>query len=183
MLDAALTELEEVGFDALSFEVIAARARLRQSAVEQRWPDRIALVADAMRRYRTGRFTGFVDTGSLRGDLIAQCSIAADLLVRLGPPLLVSLSEAWRGHRGLCDALENAIDPSGIRLPREVQVHAVARGELPRGELPSVFEEVAVPVLITRVVTGASVEQAFVEHLTEDIIVPALFAASAGPRP
>src|SRR6478672_5992627 len=68
--DATLALLLEVGYDRLSMDAVAARAKASKATIYRRWPGKQELVLDAVR----ARGPGLVvteDTGSLRGDLMA----------------------------------------------------------------------------------------------------------------
>src|ERR1700676_2419297 len=72
ILRAALDGLADVGYDRLTMDDIAARARAGKGALYRRWPSKAALVIDAVRSWRdTLAPTEIPDTGSLRGDLDA----------------------------------------------------------------------------------------------------------------
>ena len=51
ILDAAYTELSEVGYTAFSVEAVAARARTGKASIYRRWPTRAQLMLDALSAY------------------------------------------------------------------------------------------------------------------------------------
>src|SRR3954462_13867661 len=68
--DAALALLLEVGYDRMSMDAVAARAKASKATIYRRWPGKQELVLDAVR----ARGPGLVvpeDTGSPRGGLEA----------------------------------------------------------------------------------------------------------------
>jgi hypothetical protein len=70
ILEAALAGLGELGYDRMSMDDIASRARVGKAAIYRRWPSKAAVVAEAIAHWRRG--LGPVDspnTGSLRGDI------------------------------------------------------------------------------------------------------------------
>ena len=70
ILDAALTELAEVGYANLTMERVAARAKASKASVYSRWPSRIELVMDVFYHLMPDPAVP-ADTGTLRGDLLA----------------------------------------------------------------------------------------------------------------
>ncbi len=71
ILDAALTLVAEVGYDRMTVDALAARAGVSKPTIYRRWPDgKVELMADAIRLRQQARGPR-LDTGSLRGDLIA----------------------------------------------------------------------------------------------------------------
>ena len=75
--DATLALLAEVGYDRMSMDAVAARARASKATIYRRWPGKRELVLDALRS-RHDQLHSPVDTGSLRGDLVAAFRAMAD---------------------------------------------------------------------------------------------------------
>jgi len=95
ILEAALTVLAEVGYDRLTMDAVAQKAKASKATLYRRWNGKVQLVIDALQHdHRQHHFTeqGMVDTGTLRGDLI----------------------EAFCGHGGLTDKPE--VDAFGAIL-------------------------------------------------------------------
>ena len=68
--DAALALLAEVGYDRMSMDAVAARARASKATIYRRWPGKRELVLEAVRT-RVADIVEPPDTGSLSGDIIA----------------------------------------------------------------------------------------------------------------
>ncbi|WP_237774454.1 TetR/AcrR family transcriptional regulator [Actinosynnema sp. ALI-1.44] len=77
ILRAAVDELTEVGYTAVSMERIAIRARTSKAALYRRWPGRAELIVDAYTRFAAHQVE-VPDTGSLRADVIALLRGIAD---------------------------------------------------------------------------------------------------------
>jgi AcrR family transcriptional regulator len=95
ILEAALAVLAEVGYDRLTMDAVAQKAKASKATLYRRWNGKVQLVIDALQHdHRQHHFTeqGMVDTGTLRGDLI----------------------EAFCGHGGLTDKPE--VDAFGAIL-------------------------------------------------------------------
>jgi AcrR family transcriptional regulator len=67
---ATIQEIARVGYRALRVEDVAARARVNKTTVYRRWPEKAALLRDALDGM-TATALAPPDTGSLRGDLCA----------------------------------------------------------------------------------------------------------------
>jgi AcrR family transcriptional regulator len=74
--EAALHCLAEVGFEKLTMDQVAARARAGKGALYRRWPSKEALVVDAVMCAKPA--FEFRPTGSLRGDLDAYIAAGGD---------------------------------------------------------------------------------------------------------
>src|ERR1700760_2442025 len=73
ILAAALDVLVETGYDGMTIDMVAARARAGKATLYRRWASKAELVVDAVRCMKGGAvdLEHLPDTGSLRGDLIA----------------------------------------------------------------------------------------------------------------
>ncbi|EIV91413.1 TetR/AcrR family transcriptional regulator [Frankia sp. QA3] len=82
ILDAAIDEYLERGATGFTIDGVARRAGVGKSTVYLRWPDRDTLLVDSV--LARSRTIEDVDTGSLRGDLIA---LSANMLRFLRDPV------------------------------------------------------------------------------------------------
>src|SRR5216683_6920057 len=71
ILDAAWDELAAVGYAQVTMAGIAARAGTNKAALYRRWPNRTELLAAAIDRRVVPLGVESIDTGGLRGDVIA----------------------------------------------------------------------------------------------------------------
>src|SRR5713226_929127 len=69
ILAAAGDLLAEVGYARLTMDQVAARARAGKASVYLRWPNKVALVAEAI-QYRSAVVPDVPDTGSLHADML-----------------------------------------------------------------------------------------------------------------
>src|ERR1700755_589877 len=69
ILDAALEVLADVGYDRLTMDAVASRAKASKATLYRRWSSKAKLVIDAL--HQTKGPHEFADTGTLRGDLQA----------------------------------------------------------------------------------------------------------------
>jgi AcrR family transcriptional regulator len=70
ILDATLEALAEVGYDRLTMDAVATRARASKATLYRRWNDKASLVIDALVSQKEEFSTP--DTGNLRDDLVAS---------------------------------------------------------------------------------------------------------------
>jgi AcrR family transcriptional regulator len=71
ILDAALDVLGETGYEGMTIDMVAARAKAGKATVYRRWSSKAELVLDAVVCMKKNEFQELPDTGTLRGDLIA----------------------------------------------------------------------------------------------------------------
>lgn len=90
ILQAALEEYSEHGWSGFTMDGVARRSGFGKSTLYLRWPDKDALLTDAVRRRSRTRTVAEIDTGSLRGDLTA---LATRVFGEFADP------EGWAGFR------------------------------------------------------------------------------------
>lgn len=80
ILGAALDVLAETGYDRMTVDMVAARAKAGKATLYRRWPSKAELVIEAVACLKaTGiDFAAPPDTGTLRGDLIAMVKSSSD---------------------------------------------------------------------------------------------------------
>ncbi|MFF1924030.1 TetR/AcrR family transcriptional regulator [Streptomyces sp. NPDC058221] len=127
ILGAAVAELTESGFAALTMDKVAARAGTNKNAIYRRWPNRLTLGIAAYRQL--ARTIQPPDTGTLRGDTL-------ELLRRANrnwsSPFGAILRELLSAAGGASELLAQLQDQSGDAAAAPwltVLGRAVARGE------------------------------------------------------
>lgn len=130
-LAAAIELLEEVGYQGVTIEGIAARSQVAKSTLYRWWKSKGPLVMDAYQQTVEGRVPE-PDTGTVAGDLTA---FLADLYRAAGHPLR---AKALRGLMA-----EAQLDPAfaehfqqWVQSRRDAVMRMLARG-VDRGELPT----------------------------------------------
>ncbi|HET8970236.1 MAG TPA: TetR/AcrR family transcriptional regulator [Candidatus Nanopelagicales bacterium] len=172
--DATLELLVEVGYDRMSMDAVAARARASKATIYRRWPGKPELVLDAVRSRAPGLVVP-ADTGSLRGDLVATYSAAAQGSGPEEAELVAGVLRAMRSTPELGDCVRAQVFESKCDVSRTLVARAVARGELPSGTDPLLLHEVAGALWFHRVlVVGGPVDDAFIAHVVDDVLIPLL---------
>ena len=176
--DATLALLLEVGYDRMSMDAVAARARASKATIYRRWPGKQELVLDAVRSRGPG-LTVPEDTGSLRGDLVATYRSAAAGSAAQDADLIAGVLRAMRSAPELADCVRSQVVESKCDVSRTIVARAVERGELPATTDPLILHEVASALWFHRVlVVGADVDDAFIAHVVDDVLMPLLDRSS-----
>lgn len=180
ILDAAVELLGEVGYDRMSMESVAHRARASKATIYRRWPGKAELVVEAVRR-RTCADLAPVDTGSLRGDLLAFLA-AAGLPIAEDATLLSGVILAMRSDPTLATLLREQMSGDKAAAAVALVTRAIQRGELPATADARLVPEIAPAVVFFRLlVTGEPVDQTFLVHLVDDVLIPLLGRPSSTP--
>jgi AcrR family transcriptional regulator len=71
ILDATVELVMELGYDRLTMDAVAKRARASKATLYRRWESKASLVVEALIRAKESPHVGDHDTGTLRGDLLS----------------------------------------------------------------------------------------------------------------
>jgi AcrR family transcriptional regulator len=136
LLDAAWTELQAVGYPALTFDGVAARAATSKPVLYRRWPTKVDLVIAALQHGGLFSRRELVDTGTLRGDVLR--ALRDFNAARSGFMAAISVYMASINQ-------ETGLSPGELRdrllggrstIGRVMLERAVERGEIPRRDWP-----------------------------------------------
>jgi AcrR family transcriptional regulator len=180
--DATLELLVEVGYDRMSMDAVAARARASKATIYRRWPGKQELVLDAVRSRHLG-LTAPDDTGSLRGDLLGTYRSAVGGEASVDADLLVGVLRAMRNAPDLADCVRTQMVESKCDVSRIIVARAVARGELDAETDPLLLHEVASALWFHRIlVVGTPADDDFIAHVVDDVLIPLLDRTSRSTR-
>lgn len=183
ILTATVELLSELGYDRMSIDAVAARAGVSKPTIYRRWPDgKEQLVSAAVVRCKEDM--PVIDTGSLRGDLVAllEHTIAG---IRENAQLAAGLTQRLRESPQLARVFREEIAPIKREHFRGIVGQAVDRGELDR--LPrdtSLLADLAPSIIHSRaLIMGEPLDRRFVNQFVDHVLIPALrTAATSGGR-
>ncbi|MER7210676.1 TetR/AcrR family transcriptional regulator [Streptosporangium sp. NPDC020072] len=174
ILAVVLSLLSETGIDGVTFEEVARRAQASKRTLYRRWATKQEMVVAAIKAGpAAGNKPDPIDTGSLRGDLLALLE-RLEATVEAGSPVSLAIMQAGLGDPELCRHIEESAGPTGARIPDAVLRAAIDRGELPASADPFAYEEVAAAVLVIRKLNGLSTDRRYREALVDSVLIPAL---------
>jgi AcrR family transcriptional regulator len=129
VLAAAVDLLAEVGYARLTMEQVAVRAGVSKASLYLRWPNKVALVAQAM-QHRADVVPEIPDTGTLPGDM----RMFLHALLRgkhHGARALAAVSGETASNPELRDAFRAGITGTLVACVRTIVTRAIERGEIP----------------------------------------------------
>ena len=176
---AVLELLAEVGYDQLTMEAVAARARAGKGTIYRRWPSKADLVVDAINDLKPPP-SDLPDTGTLAGDIRALF----DGVALSGPDdafaLIAGLAAPLVRDRELAAAFrEHFVAPRVARL-QVLLDRAADRGEItPHPDADLLCAVFPAFCLHRTVIEGAPPDPAFVRRIVEDVLIP--LATSSKP--
>ncbi len=176
---AVMDLLGEAGYGHLTMEQVAARAKVSKDSLYRRFPDKVAVVTDAL-AHRARAVPELPDTGSLPGDmraflrdLLASRNAAQRALSGVSSEIAVNpeLRAAW--HRGLGGMLTGCV--------REIVTRAVARGELAPDTDIDLLSQLPLPLLQNwRLEHAGPPGDDIVDRIVRQFYTPAALSRRAG---
>ncbi|MFJ2830276.1 TetR/AcrR family transcriptional regulator [Streptomyces sp. NPDC087263] len=176
ILEAALEQLSTVGWNGLTMEGVAARARTGKAAVYRRWPSKEDLVADALQAGLPS-LTDAPDLGGVREDLLELCRRVRDAMFSQPGHALRSVlyecdvAQAERFHAVI---LGGVIEPT-LHILREVIHRGIGRGEVrPEAANPYVFDAIPAMMMYRSKVCASEWNDRDLEEMVDQLMVPLL---------
>jgi hypothetical protein len=172
ILDATLDVLAEVGYDRLTMDAVAHRAKASKATLYRRWSTKQALVVDSVCSQKST--SPVPDTGSLRGDLIAlHCELGGFRDPRNLAVLAAVVTAMARDEEFAETYRRDFIGPK-VAASRVVFERACARGEIAEGVDVSLLAPALPGILLHRVfLLGEEATPELIAHVIDQIIIPA----------
>lgn len=175
LLDAAWAELEDKGYDGLTYEGVAERAATSRAVVYRRWPTKPELTRAAIAHGGAAEEYEPIDTGSLRGDLIELLTWANNTRVRIGFIASTRLAGYFAETGTALGDLRTAF--VGSREPRTEPIYrnAAARGEIDLDHLTPRIKTVAFDLVRAELLmTLKPLPAETIESIVDEVAVPLL---------
>jgi AcrR family transcriptional regulator len=143
LLTAAWDELITAGYARLTMESVAARARTSEPVLYRRWANKDQVVLAAIEHHRAAHPVASPDTGTLRGDLIAQLTAVSEALAGY---FAVAMAAAFSGllsdtGRTPAQIRDQVMGEQPFPPVRALYQRAHDRGEIDLGRLPAAVLE------------------------------------------
>ncbi|MEV0892249.1 TetR/AcrR family transcriptional regulator [Promicromonospora sp. NPDC050262] len=176
IMDAALDVLSESGYDGMTIDMVATRAKAGKATVYRRWSSKAELVLDAVACMKSSEIDldDLPDTGTLRGDLVAMIRTPSirdgerKLKVMAGIVSMIARSPE------LAAAAQEALVEPRATVNRIFFQRAIDRGEIPAD---ADVEKLCIigPALVAYSVLmlGRPVDRDFLVENIDQVILPA----------
>jgi AcrR family transcriptional regulator len=179
ILDATLDLVAEAGYDRLTLDAVATRARASKATLYRRWPGKAELVVDAVSCLFPDPIPA-PDHGDLRSDLVAVIGSKQQSLCGqdTGLGLLTGLLSAMTHDPALRDAVRDRFMRPAMATTLELMRRASLRGEIREGvDLELLAATLPALMLFRLSVTGLDEPfQDFAVKIVDQIILPAATA-------
>jgi AcrR family transcriptional regulator len=139
LLTAGWAELVEVGYARLTMESIAVRARTSEAVLYRRWANKDQLVLAAIEHHRNANPVAVPDTGTLRGDLLAQLTAVSQARAAVFAIVAAAAFSGLLADTGLTPAQvrDKVMDAQALPRVRTIYQRAHDRGEIDLEAVPS----------------------------------------------
>ncbi|MBN9632892.1 TetR/AcrR family transcriptional regulator [Leifsonia sp. TF02-11] len=177
ILDAALEVLAETGYDRMTMDMVAARAKAGKATVYRRWASKGELVVDAIACMKKNDidFEHLPDTGTLRGDLVAMIKPHAIEDGERKLQIMAGLTSMLARDPDLVDAVTAAIVEPRASLNRLFMRRAIERGEIPADTDVETLAMLVPSMTAYRVlILQQPVDRAYLLSLIDGVLLPAV---------
>ena len=172
ILDATLVVLGEVGYDRLTMDAVATKAKASKATLYRRWNNKVSLVIEAL--HSTKDTPELPDTGSLRGDLMGVFCGMGGLVDPSTVSTFASVLTAISRDTDFADAFRTEVIGPKIALSQKIWERAVARGEVRDDIDISLFEPALAGIVLHRVfIMGEQPDADLITRVIDQIILPA----------
>jgi AcrR family transcriptional regulator len=177
ILDATLAVLAEVGYDRLTMDAVAAKAKASKATLYRRWTNKVSLVIEALQHSKGPAV--LPDTGSLRDDLRAVFCGVGGLVDPDAVARFASVLTAISRDREFAEAFRRDVVGPKIAASQQIWERARQRGELRDDVDLSLLEPALAGIVLHRVfVMGEQPDEDLITRVIDQIILP---AATRGP--
>ncbi|PPU77995.1 TetR/AcrR family transcriptional regulator [Xanthomonas sp. NCPPB 1638] len=186
ILDAVIDVLAEHGYEGMTMDLVAQRAKAGKATVYRRWKSKADLVVDAVAHAKRGQVdpAALPDTGTLRGDLLALFKPSSVKEGERTLQLMAGLAAVLAQHPELADAGNAAIVEPWVVANRVLMRRALARGELSAHADIECAAQVVPSMAAYRVlIQRKPFDLAFLVRMLDGLLLPALCNAPAASEP
>ncbi|AGZ38765.1 TetR/AcrR family transcriptional regulator [Actinoplanes friuliensis] len=181
ILAAAVELVAEIGYDRVSMDAIAARARASKATIYRKWPGKAPLIAEAVRRTAEAVPPQATNTGTVRGDLLASVAAITRALTGHTGPSIIGLTQALREDRTLRDLVRAQIADRSIAQGALIAGSAAGRGEqVDAARVARVLDLAVAQLFLTTLLGGAPPTTADQSALVDEVLLPLLSHGGPG---
>lgn len=172
ILEATLVILAEAGYDRLTMDAVASRAKASKATLYRRWSSKANLVIDALKHSKGPH--DYPDTGSLRGDLQGAFCGMGGLTDPDAIAVFSSVITAIGRDPEFAEQFREGFLAEKLEGSRTIWARAKARGELRDDVDLDLLEPALAGVVLHRVfMLGQLPDEDLITRVIDQIILPA----------
>lgn len=180
ILNATLDVLAEYGYEGMTIDMVAARAKAGKATVYRRWESKSELVIDAVACMKGPiDFDALPDTGTLRGDLVAMIKPPTIADAQRKIAIMGGLMSLIQQEPDLAAAAHLAVMEPRLAVNRVLLQRAIDRGEIRADiDIDLVATVSSAMVSYRTIMLRKPVDRAFLISIIDEIVLPAVQKAS-----
>ena len=180
ILEAALDVLAETGYDGMTIDMVAARAKAGKATLYRRWASKGELVVEAISCLKAVNLETLPDTGTLRGDFVAMIKPHTIEESERKLKIMTGMVSMLSRDPELADTALAAMSEPRIEANRIFLRRAVERGEIPADTDIDAIALVSQAMATYRVmILRKPVTREFILSVLDGIVLPAVGLAAA----
>ena len=179
ILDATLDVLAETGYDGMTIDMVAARAKAGKATVYRRWASKPELVLDAVACMKAKDLDlgSLPDTGTLRGDLVAMVRSPTIQESHRKLQVMAGIVSMIARDPELAVAAQEALVEPRAAANRIIFRRAIDRGEIaPDVDVEALCQIGPAMVAYRTLMLREQVDRDFMIATIDRVILPAAFA-------
>jgi len=181
ILDATVELLIEAGYDRLTMDAVAKKARASKATLYRRWDTKAILVVEALIRAKQSPQIGDHDTGTLRGDLLSTFS-GHEGINESATQILGSVITALSTDPEFAEHFRDKFIAPKVAVTQAIYERAQERGEIAADiDLEVIGPALAGILLHRRFILGIAPDDATIERVVDHVILPAVRHPSCNP--
>ncbi len=186
ILEAALDVLAEVGYEGMTVDMVATRAKAGKATLYRRWPSKAELVIDAVAcmKQPPSPDSSYVppDTGTLRGDLIAMVKPKALTDSNRHLKVMLGLASMLSQHPEMLEAINDIMLRPRKGAYLEIFQRAIDRGEIQAGVDVDLLASLGPAMGMFRALYYQKApSRDFMLHLIDAVVLPAVGLTPPAP--
>lgn len=174
ILDSTVALLIEVGYDRLTMDAVAKKARASKATLYRRWESKASLVVEALIRAKQSPHIGHHDTGSLRGDLLSTFC-GHEGINETATQVLGSVITALSTDAEFAEQFREKFIAPKIAITQAIYQRAQERGEIAADLDLAIIGPALAGILLHRTfILGIPPDDATIERVVDQVILPAV---------
>lgn len=180
ILDSTVELLIELGYDRLTMDAVAKRARASKATLYRRYESKALLVVEALIRAKQSPHIGDHDTGSLRGDLLSTFC-GNEGINESATQVMGSVITALSTDPEFAEHFREKFIAPKVAVTQAIYGRAQARGEIAADlDLELIGPALAGILLHRTFILGVPPDDATIERVVDHVILPAVQHPSCG---
>lgn len=185
ILSATLDVLADEGYERMTMDAVAERAKAGKATIYRRWSSKAALLLDAVAYMKRTQVEQLAtpDTGSLRGDLLALYKPLSAKERERRMRIMAGLSSLLAQEEKLVEAGMNALVEPWANAYRFLIQRAVERGEVAKpADLETLVRVVPSMAVYRTLIQRKAFDREFLLSMVDGVVLPALGLKSITER-